>query len=269
MELDPWAFRTTVRAVVRNGRAGFRRAQSHEPIAVDGCLVAHPLVGELLVGGRFPGAKEVLLRCGARTGERMAAVTPRRARMVVPDDVRTDHVHERAAGRSWRISAGSFFQSRADGVDALAALVARAADEMDAPGVAIDAFSGVGVFAGVLAERGWTVTAVEGSARACRDARANLRDLGVSVEAADVMAWEPVAADLVVADPSRAGLGRAGVDAIVATDARRIVLVSCDAASLGRDAGLLRAAGYELTAVTPVDLFPQTPHVEVVTVFDR
>jgi 23S rRNA (uracil1939-C5)-methyltransferase len=45
--------------------------------------------------------------------------------------------------------------------------------------------------------------------------------------------------------------------------------VSCDAASLGRDAGLLREAGYNLTAVTPVDLFPHTAHVEVVSVFDR
>ena len=56
---------------------------------------------------------------------------------------------------------------------------------------------------------------------------------------------------------------------VVATAATRAVLVSCDAASLGRDAGLLREAGYELTAVTPVDLFPHTAHVEVVSVFDR
>ena len=45
--------------------------------------------------------------------------------------------------------------------------------------------------------------------------------------------------------------------------------MSCDAASLGRDAGLLREAGYTLTAVTPVDLFPHTAHVEAVTVYDR
>jgi 23S rRNA (uracil1939-C5)-methyltransferase len=51
--------------------------------------------------------------------------------------------------------------------------------------------------------------------------------------------------------------------------ARRLVLVSCDAASLGRDTALLRDAGFEMTALTPVDLFPHTFHVEVVTVFDR
>jgi 23S rRNA (uracil1939-C5)-methyltransferase len=126
----------------------------------------------------------------------------------------------------------------------------------------------VGVFAGVLAARGWSVTAVEGTPSAVNDGRANLRDLGVTVVRADVTQWTPIPADLVIADPSRAGLGRAAVTAITATGARRVVLVSCDAGSLGRDAGLLRDAGYHLTSVTPVDLFPHTFHVEVVSVFD-
>jgi 23S rRNA (uracil1939-C5)-methyltransferase len=79
--------------------------------------------------------------------------------------------------------------------------------------------------------------------------------------------WEPVAADAVIADPARAGLGAAGVDRIVATGAPTITLVSCDAGSLGRDARLLTEAGYELTATTLVDLFPHTAHVEAVTTF--
>ena len=56
---------------------------------------------------------------------------------------------------------------------------------------------------------------------------------------------------------------------VAGSGARRLVLVSCDAASLGRDAALLRDAGFALTSLTPVDLFPHTFHVEVVTVFDR
>jgi 23S rRNA (uracil1939-C5)-methyltransferase len=267
--LEPWTFRTTVRAAVVHGRAGFRRAHSHDSLAVDACLVAHPRLAELLIDGRFPGAEEVVLRCGARTGERLAVTTPRRAGREVPDDVRDDHVHEHAAGRSWRVSAASFFQSRPDGVDALAALVADAAGEMASPTTALDLYSGVGIFAGVLAERGWSVTALEGGRAAHADARANLRKLGVHVARADVTTATLTAADLVVADPSRTGLGRAGVATIATSAPQRIVLVSCDAANLGRDAGLLRDAGYRLTSVTPVDLFPHTPHVEVVTVYDR
>ena len=134
---------------------------------------------------------------------------------------------------------------------------------------AIDLYSGVGVFAGVLAARGWSVTAIESDRSAVDDARVNLRDFDVDIVRGDVTKWTPPRADLVVADPSRAGLGRAGVAVVVATGARRAILVSCDAASLGRDAGLLRDAGYELTSVTPVDLFPHTAHVEVVTIYDR
>jgi len=73
----------------------------------------------------------------------------------------------------------------------------------------------------------------------------------------------------VIADPSRRGLGRTGVAAVVGTGARRLVLVSCDAASLARDVALLGRAGFALTSLTPVDLFPHTAHVEVVTVLYR
>jgi 23S rRNA (uracil1939-C5)-methyltransferase len=266
--LEPWNFRTSLRATVVDARAALRRARSNEGIPVPGCLVVHPLLAELLDGRRYPGAEEVLLRCGARTGERLVSVRPRRIVADVPGDVRSDWVHELAAGRTWRLSAGSFFQSRPDGVDALADLVVAAASDVE-PTVAVDLYSGVGVFAGVLAARGWSVTAVEGSDRAVRDAEANLAGLGVRVVRADVTRWHPEQAALVVADPSRAGLGSRGVSVVTGTGAVRVVLISCDAASLARDALLLRSDGYSLTSVTPVDLFPHTFHIEVVSVFDR
>jgi 23S rRNA (uracil1939-C5)-methyltransferase len=267
--LAPWAFRTTVRAGVTDGRAGFNRARSHQIVAVDACLVAHPLVEELLVDGRFPGARSVLLRCGARTGERLAATTPTGLTVGLPDDVHAEHLHEFAAGRLWRVSARSFFQTRVDGVDALAAIVGSAADEWGAPSTAVDLYSGVGVFAGVLAARGWSVTAVEGSRSATADAECNLGGLKATVVHADVARWTPHRADLVVADPSRIGLGPTGVEAVAATGARRVILISCDAASLGRDAALLERSGYALNAVIPVDLFPHTFRTEVVTVYDH
>lgn len=269
IELEPWAYRTTVHAGVTDGYAGFRRRGSHDVLAVDRCLVAHPLLAELLVGRRYAGADEVLLRCGARTGERLVSTTPPDLKVDVPDDVVRQHLHEVAGGRRWRISAGSFFQIRPDGADALIALVCLAADELGPPTRALDLYCGVGLFAGALAGQGWSVAAVETSPSAVLDARANLADLGVTVVRADVTRWKPETADLVVADPSRFGLGRRGAEVVAATGARRVVLVSCDAIALGRDAAMLGRHGYTLTALTQVDLFPQTFHVEVVSVFDR
>jgi 23S rRNA (uracil1939-C5)-methyltransferase len=173
------------------------------------------------------------------------------------------------AGRRWRISAGSFFQARPDGADALAELVADAAERSGPPGSALDLYSGVGLFAGVLAEKGWAVTAVESSPSSAADARANLDGLPVGVVQADVGRWSPPPASLVVADPSRIGLGRKGVEVVAASGAPRLILVSCDAISLGRDSGLLSKKGYRLSEMTLVDMFPQTSHVEVVSVFNR
>jgi 23S rRNA (uracil1939-C5)-methyltransferase len=267
--LAPMRFRTTVQAAVTNGRAGFRRYRSHRVVPVDACLVAHPLLNELIVHGTYGDATEVLFRCGERTGERLAMPTPLGAKIEVPPDVLRDHVHELAAGHEWRISARSFFQTRADGVDALAAAVTAAAGEIEPAGRALDLYSGVGVFAGVLAARGWSVTAVENDRSAIDDARTNLRTLDVSSVRADVTRWNPPRSDLVVADPSRAGLDRRGVQVVAASRARRVILISCDATSLGRDTALLRRAGYALSYATPVDLFPHTFHVEVVSVYDR
>ena len=74
-------------------------------------------------------------------------------------------------------------------------------------------------------------------------------------------------ADLAIADPPRTGLGETGIAAVTATSPRRLAYVSCDPASLARDAGILAGHGYQLTEVTPVDMFPQTFHIEAVATF--
>ena len=79
----------------------------------------------------------------------------------------------------------------------------------------------------------------------------------------------PPRADLVVADPSRAGLGTDAAGVVTSTRAERIVLVSCDPAAAGRDLGLLKSRGYRPVEAIVVDLFPHTHHTEVVTRLDR
>lgn len=261
-------YRTTVRAGVVEGRAGLRQARSHDILMVESCLVAHPLIEDLLLEGRFRGAEEVVVRCGARTGERLAWATPGSAEMSVPPDVRTDSITEEVAGRRWQISAQSFFQSRPDGAEALAELVGAMTGDMDVSRAA-DLYCGVGLYAGVLAERGWEVTAVEVARSSVGDAVHNLSGLPVEVIHEDVGRWRPTPADLVVANPARIGLEKRGVRAVVATGATRVILISCDVKAFERDArGLLRG-GYALTSAVPVDMFPHTYHVEVVSVFDR
>jgi 23S rRNA (uracil1939-C5)-methyltransferase len=273
------AYRTTLRGVATGGRFGFRRRHSHDVVEVGPCLVAHPFLDELVVHGRFPNG-EVVLRAGARTGERLVIVNVDASSAVVPDGVRVVSaaelssgtrawLHEEVAGRRWRISARSFFQVRPDGAEALVRSVGDAmADALPPDGHLVDLYGGVGLFAGTLGGDA-QVTLVEQSASAVADARVNLADQPARVVRADVDHWGAGRADVVVADPPRAGLGARGVGKVAATRAGRLVLVSCDPAALGRDARLLAEAGFDLVGSTLVDLFPHTSHVEVVSRFDR
>jgi 23S rRNA (uracil1939-C5)-methyltransferase len=275
-ELPTAAHRTTIRLAITGGRAGFRRHHSHEIVDVDDCLVAHPLLNEILADGRFDGATEVTLRCGARTGERLVLATPSAAGIVVPPGVvvvgddelgagRRAWFHEDVAGRRFRVSARSFFQARPDGADALVDVV-RAAVDGAPDGRMVDAYGGVGLFAAlVAADR--PVTLVEWSSSSAADARVNVPD--AKVLRLDVTRWHASGASLVVADPARSGLGAMAVRSLAATGAGHLVLVSCDPASLGRDAALLAEHGFVHDRTTLVDLFPHTPHVEAVTRFIR
>lgn len=255
-------FRTTIR--LANG-TGFRHARSHDVVDVDSCLVAHPLLQDLIGKINLHGATEVTLRCGARTGDRLAIGD---GPITAPEGVRIGPkawLTEEVAGRTWRISAKSFFQVRPDGADAVVAIVRRAAE--GAPdGPMVDAYGGVGLFAGTVGT-GRNVTLVEWSQSSSKDARLNVPK--AKVVAIDVARWRPSPAALVVADPPRAGLGKQGVKILAATKASHLVLVSCDPAALARDAKLLADAGYEHDGTTLVDLFPHTPHVETVTRFIR
>lgn len=268
-------YRTTLRILSVDGQPAFRRRQTHEPIVVDGCPCAHPLLDELLASARFDGAVEAELRAGSRTGERLVVAHPSAARLTLPDGVsrvgtdelaagRRSAYHEEIAGRRYRISATAFFQVRPDGAELLCRLVADAIPAARSVG---DLYAGTGLFAAHLGDRGARVVAVEGNRVSAADARHNLAGLDATVVRCDVRTWTPSRADAVVADPSRAGLGRDGVRAIEATRARDVVLISCDTAALARDTRLLVDAGYRLESVQPIDLFPHTGHVETVTVF--
>ena len=231
---------------------------------------------QLLVEGRFGQADEVTIRVGARTGERMVVLAPTAVDVSVPDDVlvvgtddldsgRRAWIHEEVADRRWRISARSFFQNRPAGAEALIAEVAEMVAELDGDGPLVDAYAGVGLFAGTIGADRLT-TVIERSADSVADARINLGD-DVQILKMNVEKWRASPAGVVVADPARSGLGDEGVEALARSNARLLVLVSCDPSAFAADAERLATKGYNLDRWTVVDLFPLTSHVETVAAF--
>jgi 23S rRNA (uracil1939-C5)-methyltransferase len=141
----------------------------------------------------------------------------------------------------------------------------------------VDLYCGVGTLTVPLAQRAATVIGVEGNPRAARDAEFNIKAAGLGENGRILRmpvsrALETRAlgdeADIVVVDPPRLGLERVVLEGIVALQPRRIIYVSCDPSTLARDLKRLVQRVYELRRIRPLDLFPQTYHIESVSLLE-
>ncbi|MHB8301307.1 MAG: 23S rRNA (uracil(1939)-C(5))-methyltransferase RlmD [Acidobacteriaceae bacterium] len=175
-------------------------------------------------------------------------------------------------GRQYTVSNGSFFQVNSTVLDAFLEAVVDGASGR----CAWDLYSGVGLFSLPLAENFERVVAVESNPSACKDFRANLQGKNarlVSSTALDFLKGSVerpgTAPDLVVLDPPRAGLGVEGCGLLAQCNPDRIVYVSCDPATLGRDLAALIQSGYRLHRLQLVDMFPQTHHLETIATLHR
>jgi 23S rRNA (uracil1939-C5)-methyltransferase len=176
----------------------------------------------------------------------------------------------RVADGTIRRHAESFFQGNRF---LLPALVAAVADAVSGEGEILDLYAGVGLFSAPLAAMGHLeVTAVEGDRASGADLRENARALAPRLKTHVSGVEEYLAARkrtpaTVIVDPPRTGLSKEAGDRIARLRSPRIVYVSCDPATLARDARRLLDAGYRLASLRAFDLFPNTPHVESLAVF--
>jgi tRNA/tmRNA/rRNA uracil-C5-methylase (TrmA/RlmC/RlmD family) len=266
--------RTTVRmASGTDGIPGFRKSASNDVVAVSRCMVADERVNTIVSGLRFDNEGEATIRV-SRTGERGVHVHEGKLLLVEDEGLARGSrgvVHEEVAGHRFRVSMGSFFQASPEAAELLVDVVTRRLNalELGNGGRLVDAYGGVGLFARALADRFDDLVLVESNPQACRDAIVNLSNCAATVVQSEFERWDPCEARVVVADPARRGLGKGGVANVVATDAEVVVLVSCDPVAGARDARMLVDAGYQLGDVEVLDIFPNTHHVEVVSILTR
>ncbi|MEY3806132.1 MAG: hypothetical protein RIR69_944 [Actinomycetota bacterium] len=272
--LTETARRTTVRMVTNDaGAIGFRAADSHDVVSVESCMVAHSLINDFISHPVLEGPGEVTIRVGARTGDIGVWCHEGKLAPGLPAGLKTGErakITEHVGDHSYVVSMGSFFQSSPEAAELIVDSVSRRLDTLGVEGgVMLDAYGGVGLFSLAFSGRFDALHLVESSPSACRDAVRNLSECAAVIEQADVDTWEAIDADVVIADPSRSGLGKHGSQAIVETGADTVILVSCDPVAGARDARLLIDAGFSLGEVEVLDIFPETHHVEVVAAFSR
>lgn len=323
---SPWHYRNKMQLVAAPGhRLGLYRRHSHEVVATDGCLIAHPLanrileaVTELLAEAGWAPWNEragsgllrhVLARVAGPPGHEEAlvvlvvssATVPRldsfRERLVarVPQVVglalninpqrtnvilgRTtmpvwgrEHLVETVDGVRFAIGPTSFFQVNAQGLSHLSTLVGEMLDPSPRLTV-VDAYCGVGALSLPLARRVARVVGIEEVGEAVENATRNARLNGLTntsflrgaVEALLPTLPRP---DAVILDPPRKGCAPSVIDTIAAGKVPTVIYVSCNPATLARDVARFIEHGYRLSRVQPVDMFPQTAHVECVVRLD-
>jgi len=264
--------------------------QGRRVVAVDECPILHPFLSELYatLDLDLPGLLRLSLRAGTETGDRMLIFEmeddlppslesdlPVSCVLLLSDGLHANlignnHITEIVAGRTYRISAPSFFQVNTPQAAQLVRLVMEYLDLRGGETV-LDGYCGVGLFTAHLAEHAGLVIGVELAPAAVADMLENTAEFdNVEVIEGPIEAVIPdldVSLDAAVVDPPRAGVDRFALDALVARQPARVVYVSCDPATLARDAKRLTRAGYRLVEVQPVDMFPQTYHVESVALF--
>jgi 23S rRNA (uracil1939-C5)-methyltransferase len=188
------------------------------------------------------------------------------------------HVREASLGPSFLVSPTGFFQTNVRAAGELLRLVSDGLPRRARLSV-LDLYSGSGLFALPLAVRGHTVTAVEESRKASRDAALNGRVNGIPRERLRLVCSRVEDAlvslsrqrfDAVILDPPRRGCPPAVLRAVARRlSPERLLLVSCNPEALARELKLLLESGYRARLVQPVDMFPHTPHVETVVVLER
>jgi 23S rRNA (uracil1939-C5)-methyltransferase len=184
----------------------------------------------------------------------------------------SDHIRIPVFGRDFHVSAASFFQVNTAMAEKMVEHLI-AALPISRSTTLIDIYCGVGLFSAFLAPKCERLIGIESSPSACEDFSFNLDEFdhvelyeGLAEEVIPYLEAKP---DLVLVDPPRAGLDKRVVDGIINLDPQVVAYVSCDPSTLARDAKRLIEGGYKIKQVTPFDVFPQTYHIESISLFER
>jgi 23S rRNA (uracil1939-C5)-methyltransferase len=276
----PWNYRNHMRfGVDREGRIGLTARGTHRLIPLQECPIAQPRINDALAAlAQEPQrSPQALVRYGVATGQMLIQPAPppaTRARLEATGlAIGDETMEEELGGVRFRIRPSSFFQTNTAQANVMARLAL--AELPTGPAVTlVDAYCGVGVFARLMAERAGRVLAIEESASAVRDARWNLRDTPhveiIQAKVEDDLPQRAERIDGLIIDPPRAGCQRPVLDALAMRRPPVVVYISCDPTTLARDLAYLclKTGAYRLRSVQPLDMFPQTAHIENIATLD-
>ncbi len=267
-----YGYRNHARFTVgRAGDLGFVNRETRRFVRIDRCMLMHDGINRILVDlqDRCGETTQLAVRAGRDTGDFLVQPPLKNPNVVIPTGQK--HYLESVDDRQFRVASPSFFQVNIDQTSQLIGVV-REAVNLSGTEVLLDAYTGVGTFAALLAPFVKQVYAIEESSAAVADARENAAGIE-NVEfllgkTEDILADLPQPPDVVILDPPRAGCQPSALAKLLSLRAPRLVYVSCDPETLARDLKVLCEKHYLVDQIQPLDMFPQTHHVECVAVLN-
>lgn len=290
-----WDYRNHVQFhLTEDGKIGFVNAAGNAVIPISECHLPESNIDAFWPALQFdPGMdiERVSLRAGAdddlilllesdspeppqldlEAGISVAHVYEDHAVVMAGDD----HILIRVLERDFKVSAPSFFQVNTAMAEKMVQYLSSELPIMENDTL-LDLYCGVGLFSAFFAPRVGCVIGIESSPSACGDFVVNLDEFdnvdlyeGEAEEILPGLVGQIGNPPYIIVDPPRAGLDKRVLDALLKLDPRVIAYVSCDPSTLARDAKRLIEGGYTLKQVTPFDLFPQTYHIESISIFEK
>jgi 23S rRNA (uracil1939-C5)-methyltransferase len=290
-----WNYRNHMQFhLTAEGRLGFINSSGNAVLPIEECHLPEAGIDAFWRDLQFESnadVERVSLRTG-RDDELMVVLEsedPETPELEVEADVSVVHLFEdhpvvlageghlffKVLGKDFRVSAGSFFQVNSKMAEKVVEhLLARVPVSLSTS--LLDIYCGAGLFSKFFAARCEKVIGIESSESACEDFAFNLDEFdnvelyeGAAEEILPALVGQIASPTHAIVDPPRAGIERHALDALIGIQPQGIAYVSCDPSTLARDAARLINGGYRLVEVTPFDLFPQTYHIESISIFEK
>lgn len=295
---DPWNYRNHVQFhLTDDGKIGFINARGNATLPIEECHLPEPSIDTFRNDLQFESRmnlERVSLRSGADDDlvlilESETEETPE---LEIEAGISIVHIYEdhpiviagsdalniQILGKDFHVSAPSFFQVNTPMAEKMVQhlITNLQLPITNQPITLLDLYCGVGLFSKFFADKYTKVIGIESSPSACEDFTINLDEFdnielyeGAAEQILPALAPQLTQPIHMIVDPPRAGLDKLALDAILQINPQVIAYVSCDPSTLARDASRLIKGGYTLQQVTPFDLFPQTYHVESISIFTR
>jgi 23S rRNA (uracil1939-C5)-methyltransferase len=295
---NPWNYRNHIQfSLSENGKLGFVRSlngvtSSRNILEITECHLPEPAINDFWQQLEFE-AETNIGRVSLRAGVDddllvvLESESPEPPELEIEAGISIAHVYEehtvviagndhiviRVLDRDFKVSAASFFQVNTAMAEKMVNhLITNL--PITQSSTFLDIYCGVGLFSAFFAPKCGRVIGIESSESACEDFGVNLDEFdnvelyeGLAEEVLPGLVGQIANPPCVLVDPPRAGLDKAVVDGILKLNPGMIAYVSCDPSTLARDAARLINGGYKLKEVTPFDLFPQTYHIESISIF--